>query len=173
MSRPPPPTPMFESSSKEPIMGYILLIHTPYQSFDQPRVVIIRFKFLGPTILTSDKIIASMSSTATASLRPLGSQCLQASRLGVISLTLQSRSSSLNVRAVVSLPQQRRLYSDQQDGNHNEGRRQPPMPKLTFRQFLGRVLTVSFRNAAHVSNKQKIRTFFRGNPVAFAALIVL
>ncbi|KAG9252123.1 uncharacterized protein F5Z01DRAFT_752326 [Emericellopsis atlantica] len=115
-----------------------------------------------------------MSLTATASLRPLGSQCLQASRLGVISLTLQWRASSLNVRAIVSLPQQRRLYSDQHDGNnHHEGRRQPPMPKLTFRQFLGRVLTVSFRNAAHVSNKQKIRTFFRGNPVAFAALIVL
>lgn len=117
-----------------------------------------------------------MSVSAVASWRPLRGQCLRHAHTGLLSVNLKSRSASLNIRAVIALrPEQRRYQSDTHDGDtvKNEQQRPSKQPKLTFRQFMGRAMTVSFRNLAYVMSPRGLRQVFRDAPISTTFIVVL
>lgn len=125
-----------------------------------------------------------MSVSHIASLRPLRGQCLRQARVGLLSLSITSRSASLNLQAVVRLPPHQRFQSTttSQDGEQDSsGKTQQKrkdggkseQPKLTFRQFWGRALTVSLRNLAYAMSPRGMRQAYRDSPISTSFILGL
>ncbi|KAG6004588.1 hypothetical protein E4U21_000922 [Claviceps maximensis] len=116
-----------------------------------------------------------MSVAAVASLRPLGCRYLRHATSGMLSVRVQSPSTTLTFRAVVSLPQsQRRCQSRSSPpaANKNESSRQEK-PSMTFRQFVGRALGVSLRNVVVAISPRGIRSAYQDAPALTSMNIIL
>ncbi|KAG6036065.1 hypothetical protein E4U41_005782 [Claviceps citrina] len=92
----------------------------------------------------------------------------------MLSVRVQSTSTTLTLRAVVSLPQsQRRCQSQSSASSHGD---QPPKqsrPQITFRQFAGRALGVSLRNVAVAISPRGIRSAYKDAPALTSMNIIL
>jgi hypothetical protein len=124
-----------------------------------------------------------MSVSHIASLRPLRGQCLRQARVGLLSLSITSRSASLNLQAVVRLPPHQRFQSTttSRDGEQSSSKKaqqkkdggKSEQPKLTFRQFWGRALTVSLRNLAYAMSPRGMRQAYRDSPISTSFILAL
>ncbi|KAK5987241.1 hypothetical protein PT974_11365 [Cladobotryum mycophilum] len=113
-----------------------------------------------------------MSISAIASLRPSNGKCFRTATTGLLSVRVKSRSATVHLRAVVALqPEQRRQQSTSntpQDGNAKAGK-----PQISFRQFVGRAVSVSLRNLVVALSPRGIRQAYRENPGLTTMNIVL
>lgn len=118
-----------------------------------------------------------MSFAAIASLRPLRSTCSRhATTSGLLSVKVQSASTTLTFRAVVSLPQthQRRCQSQSSTPrNGTQPSRKQGQPQINFRQAAGRTLGATLRNIAVALSPRGIRSACRDAPVQTSLNIFL
>lgn len=132
-----------------------------------------------------------MSVSVVTSLRPLRGQCIRQARVGLLSLNIKSRSASFNLQAIVALqPPHCRFRStirdlrkesessksgakDEKKDESKDGDRKAPLPKLTFRQFWGRALTVSLRNLAFAMSPSGVRQAYRDAPISTSIILFM
>ena len=107
-----------------------------------------------------------MSVSVIACLRPAPGRCLRHATTGILSVRLQSRSASLQLHAIVPLQplrtEQRRFQSRKEFRDEPEAK--PELPKLSFRQFVGRALVASLRRLGYAFTPSAIRQAYRENP---------
>ncbi|KAG5922395.1 hypothetical protein E4U61_005272 [Claviceps capensis] len=118
-----------------------------------------------------------MSFAAIASLRPLRSTCSRhATTSRLLSVRVQSASTTLTFRAVVSLPQthQRRCQSQScTPRNGTQPSRKQGQPQISFRQVAGRTLGATLRNIVVALSPRGIRSACRDAPVQTSLNIFL
>ncbi|KAJ6783639.1 hypothetical protein PWT90_05801 [Aphanocladium album] len=115
-----------------------------------------------------------MSVFAVASLRPISGPCLQQARTGLLSVRVASRSSSVHIRAVVSLPPSSLRYQSTDTGKEVQKNAPPNKPqKVTFRQFAGRALGAGLRNLAFALSPKGVKKAYKDSPASTAFAVVL
>ncbi|KAG5916082.1 hypothetical protein E4U42_007811 [Claviceps africana] len=115
-----------------------------------------------------------MSIAAVASLRPLRGRCLRHATCGMLSVRVQSASTTLTFRAVVPLPiSQRRCQSQSGPSASKDQSPRQEKPSMTFRQFVGRALGVSLRNAAVAVSPRGVRSAYKDAPALTSMNIIL
>ncbi|KAG5983642.1 hypothetical protein E4U55_007630 [Claviceps digitariae] len=116
-----------------------------------------------------------MSVAAVASLQPLRGRCLRHATSGLLSVRVQSASTTLAFRAVVSLPHSQRRCQSRSNPSETKNDQSPKQeqPPMTFRQYVGRLLRVTLRNAAVAISPRGIRSAFRDAPELTSMIIIL
>ncbi|KAG6014548.1 hypothetical protein E4U43_006423 [Claviceps pusilla] len=114
-------------------------------------------------------------SVAVASLRPLRGRCLRHATSGMLSVRVQSASTTLTLRAVISLPpSQTRCQSQSSPSTaHKDQSPKQEKPSMTFRQFVGRALGASLRNVAVAISPRGIRSAYKDAPALTSMNIIL
>lgn len=114
-----------------------------------------------------------MSASAIASLRPAHGRCLRHATTGLLSVQVTSRTASFQFRAVVPLrPLQRRHQSGPSARSPGEPPK-PELPKITFRQFVGRALGAGLRNLAVAVSPRGIRLAYRDSPIMTSVVVAM
>ena len=126
----------------------------------------------------------TMSISAVASLRPLHGSCLRNASSAVLSLSIKSKSTTLQFRALVALPpyQTQRYQSTSRptpppsDKKALEGRNsrlKPPKQSVSFGQFIRRALVAGVRNLAFSVSPRGIRQALRDYPTSTKLILLL
>ncbi|KAK2597446.1 hypothetical protein QQS21_005916 [Conoideocrella luteorostrata] len=118
-----------------------------------------------------------MSVAIVASLRPLQGRCMRHATTGMLSVRVKSPTTSLTIRTVITLsPYQRRYQSQSSTSGGQQGQDEPSnlkKPQMTFRQFVGRALGASLRNAAVAISPRGIRSAYKDAPALTSMNIIL
>lgn len=114
-----------------------------------------------------------MSVSAIASLRPAHGRCLRHATTGLLSIQVTSRAASFHFRAVVSLqPLQRRHQSGLNPKNPGKPPK-PELPKITFRQFVGRAMGAGLRNLALAVSPRGVKSAYQDSPIMTTIVVAM